>query len=770
MHIAIINSFPAAPYTAETEYIRRFVEAARRTGNTAYEVVTSDDILDCRPDFVLANHEFSPKLTPYFTIGTMWGPYSYIMKDARKLRAVLSYDAYLIGSTKVATYLDALEASTGVRKPRSDFTFLPTALASQFEDRPGSNVRTLAYIGVHWDGQRHNKLLKKLSDNHLINIYGPPRSWKDYPASYRGTVPFDGGAVTTTLRKHGIALCIHKDEHRIADTPSMRMFEAASAGCLIIVDEIPFARRVLGDTVFHIDLKESAEKNLKKISEIINWVEQNPGLANEMARRSHGILNQEYSIENLIEKTCGFYKDCLQNLQSRDGDTTRYYASRTPAPVNDEPLIDVIVRAGSRDVSKLRRALRSIASQTVGTYRVLLIDYKGREDIAECAASETTQRMRIDYIRVEDTGLRSTSLWKGLNSVKAKFFSMLDDDDTILPSHFANLLSLAKEDPEHVLYYSGSILFEEEPGHYMSPVNFSGPLGAELNERRELKFLDAFNFARICEFDNFILTNSWIARSEALDEVVLKDPCFEVAEDMYFYFMLARKGSFKLFPSPTAVWHFRSSSKDNSMLGVNQIVWENDIGKMKIRASQERMHNGLTLGEMRQMLDLPSLKVTEPVVPVRPEAMPSSVLSSILPSNLAGARVWGFHPPEPDGIWTSARNAGLTLKLDDLYSEIELELRLTALSSGDTTQRVGIDVNGRRFFSSNVPNWQEVVVKGPVTFLRATSSLEIRITSSDMVSPSSYGSPDPRVLGVYISKIKYEATSSASPLLKEVIG
>src|SRR6478736_96850 len=101
MHIAVINSFPSVIFTAEMEYIHRFMQAAKRTGHVAYEVVTSDDVYDCQPDFVIATHEFSPKLTEYFTLGTMWGPYSYILNDARKLKSVLSYDAYLVGSSRV---------------------------------------------------------------------------------------------------------------------------------------------------------------------------------------------------------------------------------------------------------------------------------------------------------------------------------------------------------------------------------------------------------------------------------------------------------------------------------------------------------------------------------------------------------------------------------------------------------------------------------------------------------------------------------------------
>ena len=767
MHIAIINSFPAAAFTAETEYIKRFLEAARRTGHQAYEVVTSDDILDCKPDFVLANHEFSAKLTPHFTVGTMWGPYSYVLKDARKLRAVLSYDAYLVGSAKVANFLDSLEASTGVQKPRSDFAFLPTALRSDFILRADADLRTLAYVGVHWDGLRHNQLLKRLHDERVINIYGPPRSWKDYAASYRGAIPFDGDTVTSTLRQHGVVLCIHKDEHRIADTPSMRMFESAAAGCVLIVDEIPFARRVLGDSVFHIDLRESAEINLGKIRTILRWVAQNPAQATAMALRSHALLNGDYAVETLLQKTCDFVTTCQEGLARRDDQTRRHFALEGPRAESAEPLIDVIVRAGSRDVSKLRRALRAIAAQTVGTYRVLLIDYKGREDIAACALTESTARMRIEYLRSEDTGLRSTSLWCGLNAVRAQFFAMLDDDDTVMPSHFANLLSLASQEPEHVLYYAGAILYEEEPGHFMHPVNFSGQLAVELEERRELKFLDAFNFGRICEFDNFILTNSWIARRSALDSKILRDPGYVVAEDVYLYFMLARSGTFKLYPSATAVWHFRSSSKDNSMLGVSQTVWENDIGKMLLRVSQERMHNGLTLAEMRQMLGFPAPRVTDPVVPQRAQAIAPSMASSITPAHTAGVRKWGFHAPEPEGIWSAATDAGIVLKMDGPHAKVHLELGFVPSASPRGAQYVVIEVNGERFFAGAMRGGGLVTASRDLSFHIPTDTLAVRVRCK-YLAMAAPGAAEVRALGVYLTRIKYVPAPSEHVHVREV--
>ena len=126
--------------------------------------------------------------------------------------------------------------------------------------------------------------------------------------------PFDGASIYNILAYHGLALCLHKDEHRAADTPSMRLFEAAAAGCLIISDGIPFARRVLGDAAFHLDFQRDTRNLSERILEIIRWANDNPGKASELAARSHMILKDKYSIETTVQKCCDFVTSCKTDL------------------------------------------------------------------------------------------------------------------------------------------------------------------------------------------------------------------------------------------------------------------------------------------------------------------------------------------------------------------------------------------------------------------------------------------------------------------------
>ena len=86
MRVAIQNSFPNRPRIAEAEWIRRFMIASERLGFDAIEVVTSDDILRVAPNCVLVTHEFSPKLTPFPTIGLNWSPPAFFADDPVQVR------------------------------------------------------------------------------------------------------------------------------------------------------------------------------------------------------------------------------------------------------------------------------------------------------------------------------------------------------------------------------------------------------------------------------------------------------------------------------------------------------------------------------------------------------------------------------------------------------------------------------------------------------------------------------------------------------------
>lgn len=768
MHIALVTAFPNLPSTAEIEFTLRFKRSAEKLGHHAYEVVTSDDIHDCRPDFVIATHEFTPKLTPFFTLVALWSPPNFYSDDEYRIRSILSHDGYLVGSAEVGRFLDDLEFSTGIAKPRSGFRFLPTAPSTDFVPRPAETPYELVYVGVHWDGNRHGGLLDLISREGDVAFYGPAGAWRDFAHAYKGEVPFDGSSMRQTLARHGLALCLHKKDHRKADTPSMRLFEAAAAGCLIITDEIPFARDVLGDSVFRLEIdKDSPEKTARRVGEILRWANANREAADAMARRSHDILKQDYSLERTIEQTCDFV------VSARDRQLKAYRAAATfaeaKAGAGDEPLVDVVIRTGGRSVDFVRRAIRSIADQTVGTYRVILADYKGRADIEAMARREATRRMRIDYLPCTDSGYRSSTLWQGLQAVRAPFFAVLDDDDAVMPDHFGHLLATARAFPDHPLYYSGVVRVEEEPVEFMSPPNFGGPMEMSIPERRELKFMDQFDLFRLMNLDNFIQSNAWIARSDALDERLLVDPKLVVCEDMYLYYMLARHGAAKLSPYPTAYWNWRSASADNSMTDVDPQIWVGEMRRIALRLGQEVMAEGVRFGPTRNLVGLLQKPgVMTPLLRKRLKWGETYVLHDVIRNHGSA----GLNAIEEAGVWTATSESVLRMRANQELADFELTLPVTLAGNKRRPQRLTVSVNGQEIFDGPARIWRPFEVQGIVRLHRPTADIVLRVSCAYTISPRDEGhSQDPRQLGVFLTWVRIDdAKEMAEPDVQPPIG
>jgi Glycosyl transferase family 2/Glycosyl transferases group 1 len=746
MYIALVNSFPNRPHTAEIEFIARFKQVARQLGHQAEEVVTSDDILACEPDFVIATHEFTPKLTPHLTLGAMWNPPSFFAFDPYRIKSVLSHDGHLVGSEHIRTWLDNLEYSVGVNKPKSEFLFLPTS-PSRVEVALVPTRRELVYTGIHWDALRHDSILSHLSSSGTLNVYGPRESWASLPNAYRGTVSFDGFSLYSTLAKHGVALCFNTEEHRIADTPSMRLFEAAAAGCVIISDEIPFAKRALGTSAFYVNLSDPEEVTSRKILHYLDWINTHPSLANEMARKSRELLARQFSLELMVAGSCEFAQQIRDDWATarfravKEISRVHFGSDRSSSHYRDSrPLVDVIVRSGGRPVQYVRRALRSIANQDLGTYRVLLIDYKGRDDLRSLATANSTNRMQIHYIQSTDTGFRSTSMWTGLRAVQAPFFAMLDDDDELMPDHFSSLLWLSLRKPEHGLYYSGVIRREEEEKATFDAPNFSGLMGLSIKENRSLQFLDPFSMEKFLNWEIPLTTNCWIARSEVLlDEDLLTDPKMPVSEDPYFYFLLAAKTRFVCNFRPTALWNFRSNSQDNSVLGVGRREQDIEVrNAIRSRLRHKIFPQYLSITQVDQ----------EPEQPF-PEGM--SVLLNR--RNFDRFRRRGFNASEDNGTWTNARESWVNIGLGEPAAGLFIELSLTVPKD----QWVKICVQGRELFQGRLPAWERTVIGGQISFPRATRGALFKISCLETIQENTIGwSSDRRQLGVLLHNLKIQ--------------
>jgi hypothetical protein len=580
MRIAVQNAFPNHPQTvAEAEWIRRFFTACGRLGFEPVEVVTSDDIIRCRPDCVLVTHEVSPKLTEFPTLGLHWNPPDFFAEDQERRKAVLSLDGHLCGSVPIAQWIDDFNSACGKRAVIHDGLMLPST-PDAGPAGPLPNQLAIMYAGVHWDGSRHGAVFRGLDGRVPLKLYGPPEAWAGRGANYQGALPFDGVSVVNAIREAGIALCLHKSAHRAANCPTMRLFEAAAAGALIITDDFEFPREWFRDSVLYVDGELPAPMIVNQIVSHVEWANRNPEAANRLARRSNDLFRQCLSLERMLKPIPTFVdrvRDCRHMI---------VVAESTEVP---RPIVEYIIRIGSRPATTIARALDSLSAQTYQAIAVILVQFHSVEGLDAVVACYRSRFRWIKRIVVANNGNRCTAWWAGLNAVSADFFGMLDDDDTLHSNHVASLLDRFERDPEYGFVYSGLIKVEDEPGHYVVAPQFYGPAGKVIEERREIYCLEEEDFKDLLPTKNVIGNHTWICRTSLLDREILRDPQVEWAEDVYFMALMAGRTRFGFTAMATAVWHWRSTTRDNWTLSqpdnrfpANLTRWQGRLQSVKL--------------------------------------------------------------------------------------------------------------------------------------------------------------------------------------------
>jgi glycosyl transferase family 2 len=660
MKIAILNAFPNLTFSAEREFINRCVSVLSAFGHDARAVAYSDEINDFGPDFVIVSHEFVPKLTDHYTVGLLWSPTVFSKNEPERLKAIRSWDLAVPCNTITRTFAQDVRFPGFLGRDVSDIDFYPSC--NEFDvATPDASRLSLAYVGVHWDGHRHSDLLRALTEKVDLHIYGPPDAWKHLPNNYRGTIPFDGKSLVRTLNKHGAVLAIHKEEHIAEGTPSMRVFEACAARSLVVTEPLKPIVDIFGDSPVYLDLTKSPDDRASEIAQILQKFREIPGEFQRRVEASHAAFRAKASLEVLSQK---LIEDVAIRKAAR---RAAYVAQRSDATVT------VIIRCGSRPLSMIRRAAKSVTEQTYGDIGIVFVRFAPIDGL-DGFVEELRARGRLSFVRVVDAageGVRSAAMWAGLRSVETPFFAILDDDDELFMTHFSDLVQILDSNEEVDLAYSGVIQCEEDDLKYIrqekddiNPYNrvskqlthprFKGDMNNKISERRALCFFDDFELDRILRYENFITSNTWLTRRKLLTGLTLEDPNLEVAEDFYFLLLLVSRSKFAFSCAVSAVWNWRSAAQDNSMRSVSAERWRANAERIYRRLAHLEFSGGyaghIVLRTGRPAAILPPLQPT-PLA----EAVPIVPPSKDLP--FAFAQFPTVSPLSDDGFFVEPLNS-----------------------------------------------------------------------------------------------------------------
>lgn len=551
---------------AEDELACRMQIAAGRLGHDLRILVEPSEITACCPDLILSLHTRFPKLSEHKTFGCMWNPPSFFANDPTLVRNVISYDNHLVAGTTISEYLNDL--SYGLRRRFDTLPFYPSCYSTTFRPFVGGK-RQLAYVGTNWDGLRYLALMRSLAQRRLARFFGPAESWKHVGDAYAGSVPFNGTSLVEALTGCGIVLCLSRPEHVQYGIPTMRVFEAAASSSIIISDEHPFVREFFGECAYFIDTTRPNNEIVEQLMRIVSEVNADPAAANERARAGHAIFADRFALEVLLEAVLEAASP-PQSVASTNpfGDRRRLLLRKQPSHAS----IECIVRAGGRSPALLTRALSSLAAQTLPCSRVILVN-NFADPLVRKVMQEFSSRLPIEEITVENPAGRSDSLWRGLTSLRGEFFAILDDDDRIHPEHFESLLAVMERQPESVVVYGGAIKVVETGEAALEPN------GGEAT--RELAYLEPFDDAELLEANNFIPSNSFLAKTSALSGDDFQDPHLDALEDLWLLVCLVRKGPFS--PSWRVTSEFFWRDKVGSNVSYNRDLFVLSRNRLRTR-------------------------------------------------------------------------------------------------------------------------------------------------------------------------------------------
>jgi hypothetical protein len=499
LRIAISNFF-AGREVAETGLSRRIYRAAQSLGWEASEVSSSTEINSFDPDFVIALHFFTPKLTRHPTYGCLWNPPSFFEREDSYVKNILSYDGYLTSSPHISNWLKAKLRST----PKKYFLAPFYTSCHRVPYRPPDLSRPrLVYAGTNWDGPRYKKLFQRLDSQPDVDIYGGEAAWNYLKHSYRGVLPFDGSSILTALNRAGVGLCLHKEEHRQTATPSLRIFEIAASGAVAICQEHPFIREAFGDSVLYLNPTRNIDETVQQISEYMRWITLHREEALAMSRRAYTIFAEDYSLEKLLSQIAPHH----QRLIIEKG----LVASPVRRGQGGER-VQFIVRVGNHGVKAAERALDSLADQTYPHVAAIVVkqpEVTGLRDLLK----KYEHRFPIEVLDSEGTESESSLLWAGLKAVSSEYFAVLDEDALIYPNHVSSLIALLDEFTRCGLAYSG-IIHTSATG-----AGANGHGSRSSAEPATLAYFEPFNRDRLTGLNNPLCSNSFVARSRLIRDI-----------------------------------------------------------------------------------------------------------------------------------------------------------------------------------------------------------------------------------------------------------
>ncbi|MCL5886998.1 MAG: glycosyltransferase family 2 protein [Actinobacteria bacterium] len=242
-----------------------------------------------------------------------------------------------------------------------------------------------------------------------------------------------------------------------------------------------------------------------------------------------------------------------------------------------KPLITTIIPTYRRP-ELLRRAIESVLSQTYPHFQVRIYDNASGDETAEVVAEYAKKDPRVKYhCHAENIGgLKNYNY--GLEHVDTPFFSLLSDDDLVLPDFYEITLRGFKDFPD-ALFSAGTTINMTEEGHVLS--------ASLASWEREGYFAPPDGLLQMLERGVPTWT-SVLFRKEAIEKVGTLDADVGPPADYDFELRIAARFPIVITNKPCGIWVARPSSHTATSMGFD-FFWPGWLKMIRNLTEDERI-------------------------------------------------------------------------------------------------------------------------------------------------------------------------------------
>ena len=196
--------------------------------------------------------------------------------------------------------------------------------------------------------------------------------------------------------------------------------------------------------------------------------------------------------------------------------------------------ISVVIPAFNRP-NALRRALGSIASQTMLPLEVIVCDDGSEPDLRLVVESFQQKGISLQYLRIENSGGPARPRNIAIEAASGTWVAFLDSDDWWTADRL-EIVAKSLNQTRDMLY------------HKLRVVEAIGASGGKVNRRRQLTIGQPMGrdvFEHLTCIGNAIPTSTVIARRSVLLDAggFREEPCYRAVEDFELWIRLARRGA-----------------------------------------------------------------------------------------------------------------------------------------------------------------------------------------------------------------------------------